>query len=93
MNVNLHLQELDDLIIEHTRPPATTILRNKLSTLREQMEAYVATNEQVAADVVKLKQAHTALQEEHAKLKNSQQPEPPNWGSKPPIGGRMGPPR
>lgn len=42
MNITLELQQLDDLIILHTKPPVTAILRNKLHPLREQMEAYIA---------------------------------------------------
>lgn len=40
MNIVTQLQELDALIIEHTRPPVTAILRNKLSMAIEQAEAH-----------------------------------------------------
>ena len=40
MNIVNLLQELDNLIIEHTKPPITTKLRNKLSLALEQAEAH-----------------------------------------------------
>ena len=43
MNITLELQNLDELIVQHTSPPITTMLRNKLHPLREQMEAYIAS--------------------------------------------------
>jgi hypothetical protein len=61
MNITLQLQELDDLIVANTKPPTTTILRNKLSALREQMEAYIETKEKETADAVEVKKAYTAL--------------------------------
>jgi hypothetical protein len=50
MNMIEHIQRLDALIVEHTKPPVTTMLRNELSLISEQAEAY-----QAAAD----KQDHT----------------------------------
>src|SRR2546430_1744245 len=41
MNILRELQELDDLIIEHTKPPITAILRNKLAFCIEQATAHV----------------------------------------------------
>jgi hypothetical protein len=55
MNVTLQLQELDELIGQHTKPPATAILRNKLHSIREQVEAYQKGAEELAA--LKLSQA------------------------------------
>jgi hypothetical protein len=40
MNILNHLQELDNLIIKHTQPPVTAMLRNKLSFALEQVEAH-----------------------------------------------------
>ena len=40
MNILTHLQELDKLIIEHTQPKVTAILRDKLSFALEQAEAH-----------------------------------------------------
>ncbi len=38
-------QKLDDLIVEHTQPPAQSILRNQLALTREQIEAYQAASD------------------------------------------------
>jgi hypothetical protein len=74
MNITMELQRLDDLIIEHTRPPVTTILRNKLHPLREQLEAYVSEKEhaveihaQRAKKVEELEAANLKLQTEMAR--------------------------
>ena len=40
MNILPHLQELDDLVIEHTKPPLTAMLRNKLAFCIEQAAAH-----------------------------------------------------
>jgi hypothetical protein len=40
MNILTHLQKLDDLIIEHTKPPVTAILRSKLAFCIEQADAH-----------------------------------------------------
>ena len=40
MNIVAHLQELDDLIVKHTVPPVTTMLRNKLAFCIEQASAH-----------------------------------------------------
>jgi hypothetical protein len=39
------LQKLDALIIEHTRPPVTPILRRQLQIITEQAEAYQAASD------------------------------------------------
>ncbi len=39
MNILAHLQELDDLIVKHTKPPVTAMLRNKVSFCVEQAQA------------------------------------------------------
>ena len=92
MNLLVQLQELDDLIVRNTTPPATPILRQKLYSIREQLEAHLASEKQTATEFANLKQAHTALQDEHAKFKAPQFPEPPalpNYGSQTRIKGRM----
>ncbi len=40
MNIVPQLQDLKNLIIEHTKPPVTAILLNKLSLATEQAEAH-----------------------------------------------------
>ncbi len=45
MNITLELQKLDDLIVTHTTPPVTAMLRNKLHPLRDQLEAYITAKE------------------------------------------------
>jgi len=62
MNITLALQELDDLIIRHTQPPVTPMLRNKLHPLREQLEAYIAEKEKLATDHAELVKKHQTLQ-------------------------------
>jgi hypothetical protein len=42
MNIVAHLQELDDMIVEHTKPPVTTMLRNKVAFCIEQAQARAA---------------------------------------------------
>ena len=39
MNILAHLQELDNLVVEHTKPPVTALLRNKLAFCIEQAQA------------------------------------------------------
>jgi hypothetical protein len=68
MNITLELQELDELIIKHTAPPITTILRNKLHPLREQMEAYISSKDHESKQHGMLAAEHAALKDAHAKL-------------------------
>jgi DNA anti-recombination protein RmuC len=56
MTVVDHLNRLDALILNKTKPPVTARLRNALSTAREQVEA--------------LEAAHLALKNTHTVLKN-----------------------
>jgi len=42
MNLTLQFQELENLIVELTRPPVTPMLRAKLHRVIEQVEALVA---------------------------------------------------
>jgi hypothetical protein len=60
-------QELDRLILDNTHPPVVSILRNQLSLLREQTEAYQAASDK--QDETLATQANTiaALQMEFAK--------------------------
>jgi hypothetical protein len=76
MNILSHLQELDDLIIEHTKPPVTTILRHKLAFALEQAEAHstaVERQEQTLSRQVEtidgLMKANQSKDAELAKLK------------------------
>ena len=43
MNFIAELSDFDNLIVEHTKPPVTSILRVKLQSIIEQAEAYVAS--------------------------------------------------
>lgn len=61
MNITLAFQDLDDLIIKNTSPPATPILRNKLSLLREQTEAYITEKEKVGALLAEAQAENAAL--------------------------------
>src|SRR2546425_9331925 len=45
MNLIANLQKLDDLIVEHTRPPVTAMLRRQLSFAIEEAEAYQASSD------------------------------------------------
>jgi hypothetical protein len=45
MSILDQFQKLDDLIILHTKPPVTTILRGQLALTREQIEAYQASSD------------------------------------------------
>ena len=69
MNITLAFQELDDLIVKHTLPPAQAGLRNKLHLLRDQTEAYIEAKEKIASALSQLQAAHSVLQDEHAKCK------------------------
>jgi hypothetical protein len=49
MNILDQLQELDDIIVKNTNPPVTSMLRNKLHLIRDQVEAYVKDSEEHSA--------------------------------------------
>ena len=68
MNITLELQQLDDLIVAHTHPPVTAILRNKLHPLRDQLEAYIAEEQQRTKLLADTQTEHAALKDSHAKL-------------------------
>src|SRR5947207_14979729 len=44
MNISLHIQELDDLIVKNTVAPAQAVLRNKLHFIRDQLDAEFKTH-------------------------------------------------
>ena len=69
MNITLAFQDLDDLIVQHTQAPVTTMLRNKLHPLRDQIEAYITTKESESETLTALTQQYAQLQAEHSKLK------------------------
>jgi len=72
MNINMEFERLDDLIVEHTRPPSTEVLREQLQLV---MERYAAEHTALETEYIKLKNAQGATP-----------PKPPNyasWGSSP----------
>src|SRR5262245_46087810 len=79
MNITKELQDLDNLIVEHTKPPVTAILRNKLHPLREQMEAYIDAKEKESSQHAQLAKAHESLKAEHAGLKQQPSVKAPNF--------------
>src|ERR1035438_1494047 len=64
MNITFELQQVNDLTIEHTRPPVTAVLGNKLHPLGEQMEKYIAAKEQDANDAAEIKSEFLRLKQE-----------------------------
>ena len=68
MNIIEHLQRLDALIIEHTEPPVTSMLRRELSFATEQCEAYQASSDKQDQTLARQAQTITALQEENNQL-------------------------
>jgi hypothetical protein len=69
MNILGQLQELDALIVAHTQPPVTAMLRNRLSPIIEQAEAQadaVAKQDHTLSEQIK---AIEALMKENASLK------------------------
>jgi hypothetical protein len=70
MNIVEHLQALDKLIIEQTKPPVTAMLRNKLWFPLQQAEAHadaVAKQDETLARHI---QTFERLTEENKKLKD-----------------------
>jgi hypothetical protein len=66
MNLLTHLQGLDDLILEYTKPPITTVLRSKLALAREQAEAHWDTVEIHERTLARQAEAIEHLRMEHA---------------------------
>lgn len=68
MSIIDQFQKLEDLIIEHTKPPVQTMLRNQLALTREQVEAYQASSDKQdetlaaqIAEIGRLQQQNKAL--------------------------------
>ncbi len=68
MTITLELQELDDLIIKHTAPPVTAILRNKLHPLRDQLEGHIAAKEKEAHHIAELEKQLLDAKAQNEKL-------------------------
>jgi hypothetical protein len=68
MNLIEQLTDLDRRIIDLTKPPITTELRNKLSLAIEQAEAYQAASDKQDNTLAKQVETITKLQEENKKL-------------------------
>jgi hypothetical protein len=68
MNIIEHLQRLDTLIVEHTKPPVTAILRRELSFAIEQGEAYQAASDKQDETLAKQAEAIAALQKQNQAL-------------------------
>lgn len=69
MNILTHLQEIDDLIVEHTKPPITPILRNKLAFAIEQAEAHSSAVEKQERTLAKQVKTIERLMKENEELK------------------------
>jgi len=59
MNLIAELVDLDNLIVKHTSPPATPILRNKIQRILEETEAYVASMTKKDEALAKAEQSGT----------------------------------
>ena len=68
MNMIESLQRLDESILEHTKPPVAAILRNQLSLIREQCEAYQAASDKQDNTLAKQIETIEKLQGEIAAL-------------------------
>jgi len=68
MNILTHLQELDNLIVERTKPPVTAVLRNKLSLAVEQAEAHSSAVERQEQTLARQIEAMAQLQKENQHL-------------------------
>ena len=68
MNITLELQQLDDLIVKHTTPPVTAMLRNKLHPLRDQLEAYIIAKETGAKQASELEERNRYLVAENLRI-------------------------
>ena len=67
MNITLQLQKLDELIVAHTQPPVTTILRNQLHPLLDQLEAYEAAADKKSAAYDEQARQMAQLEKDHEK--------------------------
>ncbi len=68
MNIIEHLQRLDALIVEHTKPPVTAMLRRELSFATEQCEAYQASSDKQDQTLERQAQTIAALQDQNKQL-------------------------
>jgi hypothetical protein len=69
MKIIEHLNRLDNLIVENTAPPATSKLRNYLSSITEQTETEGDLPDAMARKDAEHTQKVAALQAENAMLK------------------------
>lgn len=86
MKIIEHLNHLDKLILDTTRPPATAKLRNYLSTIIEQAQAEESLPDVLAGkekEIVDLQAAHSrevaALREENSCLKAKIEQQEDRW--------------
>lgn len=91
MNIIEHLQRLDALIIEHTKPPVTPILRRELAFAIEQCEAYQAASDKQDQTLSAQVETIERLMKENAALKPKPLPKQANFkpfgsGYEPPMG-------
>lgn len=70
MNIIEHLQRLDALIVEHTKPPVTAMLRRELSFAIEQGEAYQAASDKQDKTLAKQAETISALQGQYQELES-----------------------
>jgi hypothetical protein len=68
MNLTLQLQELDDLVVSHTQPPTTPILRQKIQSAIEQAEAQESALVKITAERDKLNTNHSELHNQYSEL-------------------------
>ncbi len=61
-------QKLDELIVENTRPPIRTMLRNQLALTREQVEAYQAASDKQDHTLSRQAKTIAALQKTNQEL-------------------------
>ncbi|MCP5528523.1 MAG: hypothetical protein H7A47_17165 [Verrucomicrobiales bacterium] len=73
MNIVTHLQELDDLIIEHTKPPVTPMLRNKVAFCIEQAQARAADVERQEQTLTKQIETIERLMKENQDIVSQKQ--------------------
>lgn len=70
MKMIIDLQKLDALIVEHTHPPVTSILRHQLSLVTEQAEAYQESSDKQDNTLSEQIKTINRLMEENTALKN-----------------------
>jgi hypothetical protein len=70
MNLIERLQRLDALIIEHTKPPVTPILRNQLALCTEEAEAHAERGDKQDHTLATQIETIERLMKENADLQN-----------------------